>query len=199
MTKLTALDIQAAHYYLYPAEVPALQALVLSLPENPVVINVGAGFGTSGVAMLECRQDVTLTTFDIEDGPSPTGSLETERNAMKNAELDHMLGVNWFQVVSDSAVAGDKWDSNAPVDMVFIDADHSYEACKRDILAWLPKIKSGGIIAIHDYGKSQVRFNMNGPIPDPFPGVDAAVNELLLWKTFPVVLRIESLIAFRQF
>ena len=37
-------------------------------------------------------------------------------------------------------------------DFVFIDADHTYDQVKKDILAWLPKVKSGGIIAGHDYG-----------------------------------------------
>lgn len=38
-------------------------------------------------------------------------------------------------------------------DFVFIDADHSYEAVKKDIAAWTPKVRSGGIIAGHDYGE----------------------------------------------
>ena len=36
-------------------------------------------------------------------------------------------------------------------DMVFVDADHSYEAVRQDIDNWLPKVKKGGIIAGHDY------------------------------------------------
>lgn len=40
---------------------------------------------------------------------------------------------------------------------VYIDADHSYEACKADIKAWLPKVTSPGVIAGHDYDWSTVR------------------------------------------
>lgn len=36
-------------------------------------------------------------------------------------------------------------------DFVFIDADHSYEGCKRDIENWLPKVRRGGMLCGHDY------------------------------------------------
>lgn len=37
-----------------------------------------------------------------------------------------------------------------PIDFLFIDADHSYEAIKADWEKWLPKVKKGGYIALHD-------------------------------------------------
>lgn len=50
-------------------------------------------------------------------------------------------------------------------DLVFIDADHQYEAVQDDIEAWLPLIKKGGFITGHDYGHKN------------FPGVKKAVDE----------------------
>lgn len=40
------------------------------------------------------------------------------------------------------------------LDFVFIDADHSYEGCKRDIELWSPKLKPGGLLSGHDYGNT---------------------------------------------
>lgn len=53
------------------------------------------------------------------------------------------------------------------LDLVFIDADHSYEGCKADILAWGPKVRPGGWLMGHDYHKAD------------FPGVVKAVDELI--------------------
>jgi|GEM_PF-1778131 len=41
------------------------------------------------------------------------------------------------------------------LDWVYIDADHSYEAVTADVEAWAPKVKSGGILAGHDYENGQ--------------------------------------------
>lgn len=49
-------------------------------------------------------------------------------------------------------------------DLVFIDADHSYEGARGDIEAFRPLIRPGGILSGHDYH---------------WPGVERAVNELL--------------------
>lgn len=52
-------------------------------------------------------------------------------------------------------------------DLVFIDADHFYGEVRKDIEGWLPKVRTGGILAGHDYNKRS------------FPGVVMAVDERL--------------------
>ena len=37
------------------------------------------------------------------------------------------------------------------VDLVFLDAEHTYEAVSEDIRVWLPHVKTGGILCGHDY------------------------------------------------
>lgn len=36
------------------------------------------------------------------------------------------------------------------IDLLFIDADHNYEAITKDWQDWFPKVRPGGIIALHD-------------------------------------------------
>lgn len=50
------------------------------------------------------------------------------------------------------------------LDFVFLDAAHDYLNVRADILAWLPKVKPGSVLAGDDYG---------------WPGVKQAVDELL--------------------
>lgn len=53
-------------------------------------------------------------------------------------------------------------------DWVYIDANHRYEAVKKDLSAWWKKIKQGGYMCGDDYGVSPLNF-----------GVIRAVNEFL--------------------
>lgn len=56
-------------------------------------------------------------------------------------------------------------------DAVFIDADHSYEGCRNDILNWAGFVKPGGWLGGHDYRNPDPRFD--------FSGVERAVHEWL--------------------
>ena len=38
----------------------------------------------------------------------------------------------------------------APIDFLFLDGDHSYEAVLRDFSDWTPFVKEGGVVAMHD-------------------------------------------------
>lgn len=53
-----------------------------------------------------------------------------------------------------------------PVRMLFVDAEHTYEALKADLAQFAPLVTSGGLVAFDDYSTS-------------FPGVVAAVDEWL--------------------
>lgn len=55
-------------------------------------------------------------------------------------------------------------------DWIYLDADHSYEAIRADLEAWLPKVKPGGFIAGDDYSTDERWWG---------DGVVRAVDEVL--------------------
>lgn len=67
-------------------------------------------------------------------------------------------------IIKDYSVNAAECIDDISLDFVFIDGDHSYEGVKKDISAWLPKIKKDGYIIGHDIH---------------FDGVKRAVTELL--------------------
>ncbi len=53
-----------------------------------------------------------------------------------------------------------------PIDLIFIDGNHSYEYVKKDIQQWSQKCRPGGILSGHDYD------------PVLFPQIVKVVDEL---------------------
>jgi predicted O-methyltransferase YrrM len=66
--------------------------------------------------------------------------------------FDGLDRVEFLQGWSDESAARFE---NASVDLVFIDADHSAQWVERDLRAWLPKVRPGGIVSGHDYGSKR--------------------------------------------
>lgn len=169
-----SLNLAKQFGYIYQAEMDMLYSITRGLPLNPLVINIGAGAGTSGLLFIETREDLTLHTVDINGVPSPFGGLYNEYMAMKDAGYEGQLNVRWFQHLGDSKEIGRTWET--PADLIFIDGDHSYEGCIGDLLAWSPHVKRDGLLAIHDYRKHENAPNEDGRMK-PWPGVDRAVKE----------------------
>jgi hypothetical protein len=57
-------------------------------------------------------------------------------------------------IVARSDEAAERFQQGS-LDVVFIDASHEYESVKRDIKAWLPMVRPGGVLGGHDYFNSE--------------------------------------------
>lgn len=78
-----------------------------------------------------------------------------------------------------------------PVDFLFIDADHSFDAVKADCATWFPKVRRGGIIALHD-----CKFTER--MPEPQGSWDFYDNEIKKMTDFEEISSIESLVVLRK-
>lgn len=88
-------------------------------------------------------------------------------NAMYQYSCSLMLTYPFYRILKMHSVEAAKLFPMRYFDLVFIDADHSYQAVIDDIKVWLPLVKIGGKLTGHDYGGGQNR------------GVTKAVDEIL--------------------
>lgn len=136
-----AYSITGELYHHTIVDVDTLHRLAEMLPPNPVIVNIGACFGTSALAMLEARPDAFIFSIDVQVCP-----LESEHIRRAGEDVRRVV-----RVLGPSQEAGEFWPA-ASVDMVFVDGGHADVEVMGDIHAWLKTIKPGGIVAFHDYG-----------------------------------------------
>ena len=140
----TSEDIARKHGMMIPKEVTILKECLALIPDNPIVVNIGAGYGTSSAAILEVRPNATLFSVDKFLRPEEFESLEA--CGIDRIKCKRLLGISWE--VAKSFIL--------PIDFLFIDGDHGTEAVRNDINAWIPKVVSYGIVAFHDYNHRNV-------------------------------------------
>lgn len=133
-----------------------------------VGVEVGVGFGGHAEAMLR------HTTINKLYGVDPYPGWHESPELLCLYVFERLLPFGErYQHISKPSVEAVQ-DIGGKVDFVYIDADHSYESVWKDLRAWLPKIKAGGIMGGHDYG--------NGP------GVERAVDELFTRLGWTVIV-----------
>ena len=66
------------------------------------------------------------------------------RDAIFAAGLEHVV----IALVGHSGVIARNWTT--PLSFLFIDGGHGEEPAKADFNGWVPKVKEGGTLAIHD-------------------------------------------------
>lgn len=89
------------------------------------------------------------------------------QNNMKKAEIP-------LSILKMKSVEAASHFADSSLDFVFIDSSHEYQDTIEEILLWLPKIKSDGLLCGHDYGHPH------------YPGLKKAVKELCFGFENPV-------------
>ncbi len=132
------------------------------------IVEVGSWLGRSAVALADnCPGWVYCV--DLWDGnlaPGISGGGWTAEACYE--AFSHNMGgrINVIPLQMSSLQAASWAFPLLPFDMIFLDADHSYEAVKADIQAWRPLLVPGGLLCGHDFSEE-------------FDGVRRAVRELL--------------------
>jgi hypothetical protein len=105
---------------------------VMKLEPKDIYLEVGVDKGRSlSIVKMMAKEGVQIYGVDLREDPKVEGTNFTR---------------------GDSVEVASKFDKK--IDVIFIDGDHTYEGCKRDIEAWYPHMKERGIMFFHDCDES---------------------------------------------
>lgn len=155
-----------------------LQWLAEQAQQAQSIVEIGSWKGRSTRALGDhCRG----TVYVVDDWILPKEAQDQTNHELVvrgradiikewRANLRDLLASHRVVLVrGDSSTTGAKVAKRlqgGAADLVFIDADHSYNGVMLDILAYEPLVRDGGILAGHDYGQRS------------HPGVRQAVDEV---------------------
>jgi hypothetical protein len=142
-----------------------------NLSDGMRIAEVGAykGKSTSFMAQKIKQRGIHVTFYAIDHwlGSSEHQHLADVRSLFQifTQNMTECGLTEYVVPVRKPSVEAARLFADGSLDLVFIDAGHSFEDVKQDIQAWLPKVKPGGILGGDDYH------------PKSWPGVVKAVDE----------------------
>jgi predicted O-methyltransferase YrrM len=117
-----------------------------------VEIGVWKGGSTAymGVEIYNSGKKIRYDAIDTFEGSREHGQvIGLYEEAVQN--LKPLIDLNVVNIIRGHSQDVVSKYQDETIDFCFIDGSHEYEDVKKDIMAYLPKVKKGGILAGHDY------------------------------------------------
>lgn len=128
------------------------------------ILEIGTGWGESAAFFSALKPEWKIYSID-GFGLYGDGRIysEWDHNAVKKISLG--LPPNVIQILGDSSKI--PWE--LPIDLLFIDGDHSFEGCYSDFKQFHNWVREGGLICFDDYNQPN----------NPANGVKKVVHSIL--------------------
>jgi cephalosporin hydroxylase len=103
---------------------------------------------------------VNISTQAINEVQLQFGEYDTRQDSFYDQLMKNITSVDlqsYIEIIdSDSIEAAAKFE-NESIDLLFLDGSHSYPYTGKELKAWLPKVKIGGIVSGHDWPDSNIK------------------------------------------
>lgn len=114
------------------------------------IVEVGVHKGRTSQFLLENRPLISLVMVDPW---TPYSEATEEQQATFKAEAYRRTNKFSDRRTIIELPSTEAAKTVGKADLVFIDAEHTFEACLLDCRAWWPVVNHGGILCGHDFGK----------------------------------------------
>jgi predicted O-methyltransferase YrrM len=155
---------EAATGFMPPDEGEALYAAARSIERGPL-FEIGSYCGKSAVYLGAAAQELDSVLFALDHhrgSEENQAGWEHHDTSLVDDEIGKMDTLPRFRrtihdaglegavvaVVGDSPTVGRHWTT--PLGFLFIDGGHGHDPAHRDYEIWVPHVREGGVLAIHD-------------------------------------------------
>lgn len=106
-----------------------------------VIVEIGSDSGGTLYAWSQACPDADVITVTLQSGPFSTGRPLVAHGAAVIEGDSHEAST----LTALSQVLADR-----PIDVLFIDGDHTYLGVRLDFEMYAPLVRSGGLVVLHD-------------------------------------------------
>lgn len=164
--------------WFHVGDIKQYRSLAEQVPDNGTIVELGVWKGRSLCSIADIIKAKNLTVYAVDTFKGSINEPE-EHSEAKKIDLqkefeDNMknFGINAKVYAMTTDEASKKIDEK--FDLIFIDAEHTFEAVSKDIQNWMPKCK--GIIAGHDYEVKGIELAVNEVFPN-VKYIHSTINE----------------------
>jgi hypothetical protein len=139
------------HTHLTRYERLVLYRLGLDQPTGAVMVEIGSYLGASSCFLAAAALEIQGAKLHCVDTWENEGMSEGSRDTWHDFQCNTQ---EYQYVIEPHRGRSLNIARTFPhrIDLIFIDGDHSYEGCHGDIVNWLPLVKAGGCVILHDFG-----------------------------------------------
>jgi len=137
-------------------------------------LEIGTWKGCSAKVIAEQMKQCGGKLICVDDWKG-NGNAETLQKAkdefIYNIFEENMILLGLWDVIETMVMTSEKASSlveDNSLDFIFLDADHSKDEVMKDIINWMPKLKSDGIFCGHDLDHDSVRAALNEVLPNKY-------------------------------
>jgi len=112
-------------------------------------VEVGTERGTSAMLWCETNPLLHLTCVDPY-GVYRARQSQEKQDAVYALAQENLKPFN-ATILREPSLEAVTHFADGSLDFVHIDGNHEFDACMMDIIHWVPKVREGGLILIHDY------------------------------------------------
>jgi SAM-dependent methyltransferase len=169
---------------------PDREAILPLLPKHKVIAEIGVALGDFSARIIrDCAPEhfIAIDMFDLHTIPELWGRTTQElfggdtHAAFYRKRFADLIAQGKVSVLEGDSAATLATLDDASLDIVYVDADHSYEPVKRELATIVRKVRDDGFIIMNDYIMTDCALSDNAY------GVIQATNEFMIAENWEMI------------